>query len=148
MCNKYQPSKIGPFLYQRRFTYPCWGLCVWSIVLLLPPVYMIHASPWIYMCQGHCSLYTVNLENRNACVRGLIVFLKFGQFSSELTKTWSSGATEYGVWIGKNLAFTKILRKFRKTRISQGHCSLYTVPPENKDTHCIRFICSFIKQEP
>ena len=32
--------------------------------------------------------------------RGVLVFLKFGQCSSELTKTWSSGATEYGVWIG------------------------------------------------
>ena len=29
--------------------------------------------------------------------RGVLVFLKFGQFSSELTKTWSSGATECGV---------------------------------------------------
>ena len=29
--------------------------------------------------------------------RGVLVFLKFGQFSSELTKTWSSGTTEYGV---------------------------------------------------
>ena len=32
--------------------------------------------------------------------RGVLVFLKFAQFSSELTKTWSSGATECGVWIG------------------------------------------------
>ena len=32
--------------------------------------------------------------------RGVLVFLKFEQFSSELTKTWSSGATECGVWIG------------------------------------------------
>ena len=31
---------------------------------------------------------------------GVLVFLKFEQFSSELTKTWSSGATECGVWIG------------------------------------------------
>ena len=30
----------------------------------------------------------------------VLVFLKFGQFSSELTKTWSSGATECRVWIG------------------------------------------------
>ena len=29
--------------------------------------------------------------------RGVLVFLKFEQFSSELTKTWSSGATECGV---------------------------------------------------
>ena len=35
-----------------------------------------------------------------ALTRGVLVFLKFGQFSSELTKTWSSGATECGVWIG------------------------------------------------
>ena len=33
-------------------------------------------------------------------VRGVLVLLKFWQFSSELTKTWSSGATECGVWIG------------------------------------------------
>ena len=31
---------------------------------------------------------------------GVLVFLKFAQFSSELTKTWSSSATECGVWIG------------------------------------------------
>ena len=31
---------------------------------------------------------------------GVPVFIKFGQFSSELTKTWSSGATKCGVWIG------------------------------------------------
>ena len=30
----------------------------------------------------------------------VLVLLKFGQFSSELTKTGSSGATECGVWIG------------------------------------------------
>ena len=28
---------------------------------------------------------------------GVLVFLKFGQFASELTKTWSSDATECGV---------------------------------------------------
>ena len=28
--------------------------------------------------------------------RGVLVFLKFGQFSSKLTKTWSSGATKCG----------------------------------------------------
>ena len=28
---------------------------------------------------------------------GVLVFPKFGQFSSELTKTWSSGATKCGV---------------------------------------------------
>ena len=32
--------------------------------------------------------------------RGVLVFLKFGKLSSELTKTWSSGATECRVWIG------------------------------------------------
>ena len=31
---------------------------------------------------------------------GVLVLLKFWQFSSEFTKTWSSGATECGVWIG------------------------------------------------
>ena len=31
---------------------------------------------------------------------GVLVFLKFWQFWSELTKTWSSGTTECGVWIG------------------------------------------------
>ena len=31
---------------------------------------------------------------------GVLVFLKFWQFWSELTKTWNSGATECGVWIG------------------------------------------------
>ena len=52
----------------------------------------------------------VNLRNplwtsNEACKRGnpprgVLVFLKFWQFWSELTKTWSSGATECGVWIG------------------------------------------------
>ena len=32
--------------------------------------------------------------NKLIIIRGVLVFLKFGQFSSELTKTWSSGATE------------------------------------------------------
>ena len=31
---------------------------------------------------------------------GVLVLLKFWQFWSELTKTWSSGTTECGVWIG------------------------------------------------
>ena len=31
---------------------------------------------------------------------GVLVLLKFWQFSSELTKTWSSGAAECRVWIG------------------------------------------------
>ena len=31
---------------------------------------------------------------------GVLVLLKFWQFSSELTKTWSSGTTECRVWIG------------------------------------------------
>ena len=30
----------------------------------------------------------------------MLVFLKFGHFSCELKETWSSGATECGVWIG------------------------------------------------
>ena len=30
---------------------------------------------------------------------GVLVLLKFWQFSSKLTKTWSSGATECRVWI-------------------------------------------------
>ena len=33
--------------------------------------------------------------------RGRLVLLKFWQFSSELTKTWSSGNTKCRVWIGK-----------------------------------------------
>ena len=33
-------------------------------------------------------------------LRGVLVLLKFWQFSSELTKTWSSGTTECRVWIG------------------------------------------------
>ena len=32
---------------------------------------------------------------------GVLVFLKFAQFSSELTKTWSSGATKCKISIGK-----------------------------------------------
>ena len=31
---------------------------------------------------------------------GVLVLLKFWQFTSKLTKTWSSGATECRVWIG------------------------------------------------
>ena len=38
--------------------------------------------------------------NSHMYLWGVLVFPKFGQFSSELTKTWSSGATKCGVWIG------------------------------------------------
>ena len=40
------------------------------------------------------------MKSTTLTCRGVLVFLKFAQFSSELTKTWSSGATECGVWIG------------------------------------------------
>ena len=67
-----------------------------------------------------------------SCIRpwGVLVLLKFWQFSNELTKTWSSGTTECRVWIGncnvkvwkstehklhKIWCSLKFLHKFRKT---------------------------------
>ena len=49
-----------------------------------------------YTCNCVLLLLLINCSN----FWGVLVFLKFWQFWSELTKTWSSGATECGVWIG------------------------------------------------
>ena len=50
---------------------------------------------------GNSAVHNVsNLKNGYYRPRVCSFLLKFWQFSSELTKTWSSGATECRVWIG------------------------------------------------
>ena len=59
----------------------------------------MHLSLWVINCSCHCNL--LGRLIRIICQSwGVLILLKFWQFSSELTKTWSSCATEHRVWIG------------------------------------------------
>ena len=65
-----------------------------SIVMLLEKQ---SRRTWIFT---QISKTSTLLSSEITKFRGVLVLPKFWQFSSELTKTWSSGATECGVWIG------------------------------------------------
>ena len=64
-------------------------------------------------------------RSTNRGTRGALILLKFWQFSSELTKTWSSGATECRVWIGNcNVKVWKsTVHKFHKIWRSLKFCT-------------------------
>ena len=47
-------------------------------------------------------LHFIHLEKAHLQHRGVLVFLIFWHFSSELTQTWTLGTTESGVWIGNH----------------------------------------------
>ena len=95
-----------------------WDLChlsSWSEekvdteMYLIRQVYQSNDTGWncAVTCQCRWTKLVAKLQSPISAIllrrdtRGVLVFLKFGQFSSELTKTWSSGATECDVWIGK-----------------------------------------------
>ena len=56
--------------------------------------------PREFKCVVDYPLLTSLCPSLTESIRGVLVLLKFWRFSSELTKTWSSGATECRVWIG------------------------------------------------
>ena len=67
---------------------------------------------WIYWscCKNVISMITWYWRSQRGSARGVLVLLKFSHFSSELTKTWSSGARKY--WTQKfifNLTFISFL---------------------------------------
>ena len=59
----------------------------WKIIALIGVVLFVMTSP--------CPTFTLKCNTW-----GVFIFLQFAQFSNQLTKTWSLGATECGVWIG------------------------------------------------
>ena len=82
---------------------------------------------------------------------GVLLFLKCGRFPCERKETWSFGATESEVWTSnfnaksmenywthspQNLALTKILQKFRKTRIPR----VDTLKEHKKSNICKSFL--------
>ena len=97
--NEIQPKQVLICLWGIR---PCktegWGIwpCIAGVVCQSDPPWNLGTS----LDTRARGLLIFRASLNTWALNGVLVFLKFAQFSSELTKTWSSGATECRVWIG------------------------------------------------
>ena len=69
------------------------------VILIYCPLHILDATT-LRRKRPISQTSTMDRKHAKNVSRGVPILLKFWQFWSELAKTWSSGATECGVWIG------------------------------------------------